>query len=141
MKEIIIKEKIWGDEQWIVNADYCGKILRLKKNYFCSLHFHKIKMETFLIMDGSVFLIKDNKEYVLKKGDVVDIPIGCVHRLYAIEDSVILEFSTHHEDADSYREEVGGEISEEKKTYIKSFIYDNDNNDNVAKVDMGIKNE
>lgn len=24
-------DKVWGDEQWIVNKEYCGKILRLKK--------------------------------------------------------------------------------------------------------------
>src|SRR4051812_37450647 len=41
-------DKIWGREIWITNtALYCGKHLLLNKGYQCSLHYHKIKDETF----------------------------------------------------------------------------------------------
>ena len=34
-------EKVWGEEHWIVNRDYCGKKMVLNKGFRCSLHFHK----------------------------------------------------------------------------------------------------
>ena len=42
--------KFWGYEQWFVNNDkYCGKRLLLNRGYQCSVHYHKIKEETFYI--------------------------------------------------------------------------------------------
>jgi hypothetical protein len=41
-------KKGWGSELWLVNGDlYCGKILRFNKGKKCSLHYHKLKTETF----------------------------------------------------------------------------------------------
>jgi hypothetical protein len=43
-------EKVWGEEQWLVNTGaYCGKRMLLKKGFQCSLHHHKIKDETFIL--------------------------------------------------------------------------------------------
>lgn len=149
--------KGWGGEKWIVNNDmYCGKILHIVKGHKLSLHYHKIKDETFYVQDGNILLgyyyVKiDDREYVeidrngnpyqpskhklaqldyefektawsallgaldgkkwcpdlehkfLSKGDSFHVPVGTRHFLYAIEDSNIIEFSTHHEDSDSYR--------------------------------------
>jgi hypothetical protein len=38
--------KSWGEEHWIVNGEYCGKKLVLKKGHRCSLHYHKVKDST-----------------------------------------------------------------------------------------------
>ena len=47
--------KSWGEEIWIENNnDYCCKILTVKKNKRCSLHYHKDKKETFLVNEGSL---------------------------------------------------------------------------------------
>jgi len=40
--------------------------------------------------------------------DAVRICPGTKHRFGGIEDSVIIESSTHHEDSDSYRDETSG---------------------------------
>src|SRR5262252_2427182 len=49
-KPIRIVPKGWGREVWIVNGDlYCGKILEIRKGKRCSLHFHKIKNESFYL--------------------------------------------------------------------------------------------
>jgi len=95
--------KVWGDEIWICNHNYCGKILNLKKGYQCSLHFHIIKDEVFYILSGLVSLEIDRKEYVLKRGDSVRILPKMIHRFRGLRDSKIIEFSTHHKDSDSYR--------------------------------------
>lgn len=107
--------KGWGFEKWIVNNEkYCGKILFFVKNRKCSLHYHKIKDETFYIQSGMIRLRYANcnedgdlqnpiTEAILSKGDVFHIPVLLAHQMIALEDTELLEFSTQHFDEDSYR--------------------------------------
>lgn len=57
--------KGWGYEKWVVNGDqYCGKILHMVKHKRLSLHYHKLKHETFFVHSGHVILIfYDDKKY------------------------------------------------------------------------------
>ncbi|MBD3164398.1 cupin domain-containing protein [Candidatus Woesearchaeota archaeon] len=105
MQNIKIVPKAWGEEKWIVNRDYCGKILILKKGFRCSMHHHKNKDETFYISKGKVLLEYDGKKSIMKPGQAQLIEPNKKHRFTGLEDSEIIEFSTHHEDSDSYREE------------------------------------
>lgn len=102
-------EKPWGREEWIVNKEYCGKLITIKKSNQSSFHYHKKKNETFYLLEGKIAVVLNNGlEMMLEKGGIMDIPEGTLHRLNAIEESKIIEFSTHHEDADSYRVLDGG---------------------------------
>jgi mannose-6-phosphate isomerase len=100
--------KSWGEEHWIVNRDYCGKKLVLKKGHRCSLHFHKVKDEVFYVIKGRVYLELGDEKVELVPGDHRHVATGAVHRFTGLEDSEIIEFSTHHEDEDSHRLEIGG---------------------------------
>ena len=100
--------KVWGEEHWIVNRDYCGKKLVLNQGYRCSLHFHKNKDEVFYVLSGKVLLEVGDDWRLLVAGDHQHIPPGVVHRFWGVEDAEMIEFSTHHEDEDSYRVEVSG---------------------------------
>jgi dTDP-glucose pyrophosphorylase/mannose-6-phosphate isomerase-like protein (cupin superfamily) len=105
-----IVEKPWGREEWIVNKEYCGKIIIINKNHQSSFHYHKKKNETFYVLEGKMRISMNNgREEILGKGDILDIPTETLHRLEAVEDCRILEISTHHSDADSYRILDGGE--------------------------------
>ncbi len=42
-------------------------------------------------------------EVELRSGDIIEIPRLAPHQLFAHENSTVIEFSTHHEDSDSYR--------------------------------------
>lgn len=112
--------KGWGYEKWIVNNDlYCSKILFFVKGKMCSYHFHKLKDETFFVLNGKVELYhcspddhqRDDVQFsfktILEKGDSFRIKPGTRHRIVALEDSEILETSTQHFDSDSYRLQVG----------------------------------
>lgn len=113
-------KKAWGFEEWIVNDEYCGKILNLREGYKCSDHMHKLKDETFLVILGAVFLhvrfANEDGEYVayekvvLTPYDYYRIRPGVIHSFTGLEDSKIIEFSTHHEDSDSYRENESGKV-------------------------------
>lgn len=97
-------KKKWGNEFWIVNIDkYCGKKLILKKGFQCSLHFHKKKEETFFVQEGLVYMETNRKNWLMIQNDIQHITPGTTHRFTGIEDSIIFEFSTHHDDEDSYR--------------------------------------
>ena len=104
--------KVWGEEHWIVNREYCGKKLLLTRGHRCSLHYHKNKDEVFYVILGRVLLEYGSEARVMEVGDHQRIAPGVVHRFWGIEDSAIIEFSTHHEDEDSYRVENSGAFSE-----------------------------
>lgn len=105
-----IHKKGWGEEIWIINNDsYCGKILKFKKGSMFSDHFHIKKDEAWYVLEGKLELRHynlsnaDKLKSIIKKGDVVHIPNFEPHQLLALEDSIILEVSTHHDENDSYR--------------------------------------
>jgi mannose-6-phosphate isomerase-like protein (cupin superfamily) len=106
-----IVPKGWGREVWIANGEhYCGKILEIQKGRKCSLHFHKVKNESFYLHSGRLIIrVKtapdagETEEFVLERGQCMDVPIGLVHQMEALEDAELFEFSTQHFDADSYR--------------------------------------
>lgn len=98
--------KVWGEEQWIINTDkYCGKRMTLNRGWQCSLHRHEVKDETFYVLNGKVRFELGDEVYILGPGDSVHVPTGVKHRFGGIERSVMMEFSTHHDDADTYRDE------------------------------------
>jgi mannose-6-phosphate isomerase-like protein (cupin superfamily) len=105
-----IVPKVWGYEKWLENNDkYCCKLLSLNKGFQCSLHYHKEKDEMFLVTAGHVRLEFGGEVMFLRPGNFVRIVPGTYHRFRGIEDSIIIEVSTHHEDADSYRLETAQE--------------------------------
>jgi len=121
--------KVWGSEEWIVNADYCGKILNLSAGYRCSIHNHKLKDETFLLIEGLVLLetwqlknekLEDYRSKVLDKYDSYRIFPGTPHRFTGILNSKIIEFSTHHEDSDSYRYSSSEKVPELE--FLKMYV-------------------
>ena len=108
---IKIVPKGWGFEKWIVNNEkYCGKLLYFIKGKQCSWHYHNIKDETFYVQSGKLLLfygydsdINLAQKKILKKGDSYHIPVGLKHRMVALEDTEMFEFSTQHFDSDSIR--------------------------------------
>lgn len=109
-----IVPKGWGNEIWLCNNDeFCGKILQFNKDARFSMHFHVNKREVFWVQHGLIELTTINLDdasrhtVTLKSGDTVEISRLLSHQIRALEDSVVVEFSTHHEDSDSYRVEKG----------------------------------
>ncbi len=109
-----VEEKRWGCEEWIVNNDlYCGKRLCFSvPGGSTSLHFHVQKHETMYVESGSFEIIAVDTgtgvayKNTLNVGDSIVIPPFTPHRIIAVcVPSVLLEFSTHHENNDSYRVE------------------------------------
>jgi quercetin dioxygenase-like cupin family protein len=106
--------KAWGEEVIIHNGeDYCGKLLRFRKNGKFSMHFHSKKTETWYVNKGRFELITIDtrtaaRQHIsLVEGDIVHIERNTPHQLEALEEGEIFEVSTPHMDEDSYRIEKG----------------------------------
>ncbi len=95
-----IKPKPWGREIWFAHTErYAGKILEISKGKRLSLQYHQQKMETQYVISGLVKLTVGHdknqlEEKMLKPGDKYDIYPGLIHRVEAMEDSVIFEVSS-----------------------------------------------
>lgn len=125
-----VTEKVWGSETLIANRDFCGKVMTLRKGMRCSLHYHRVKDETFLVTRGLVMVelgVPDHavaeevlwrrhggdpayhtKVVILRPGESIDVPPHTLHRFTGHEDSEFIEFSTHDDPADSIRLEPSG---------------------------------
>lgn len=95
-----IKPKPWGREIWFAHTEkFAGKILEIKKGHRYSLQYHNRKLETQYIYSGQVKLtfgptLETLEERILTAGDKFDVIPPTIHRLEALEDSVIFEVST-----------------------------------------------
>ena len=110
------KDKMWGKEFWIVNnQDYCGKVLVLNQQHRCSIHYHKIKKETFFIISGRVLLEAGDNKIVLTQGMSLTIVPYMRHRFTGLDEvSEIIEFSSQHFEHDSYRDVESGKVPDEE---------------------------
>ena len=111
--------KLWGFEEWLVNNDkYCAKLLWILPGFQCSLHYHPVKCETFIAMDGLVHVEYhiDGKlmETILvgHRKDTLTIPPNTPHRFYSMggNGALLLEVSTTHSDEDVVRLEPSMEM-------------------------------
>jgi mannose-6-phosphate isomerase len=98
-------EKPWGWELvWAETEAYVGKLLFVRAGEALSLQYHEVKDETWLVREGVARLELgevdgDRLEAVeIREGDAFHYPPRTLHRLTAIEDTLILEVSTPHLD-------------------------------------------
>jgi quercetin dioxygenase-like cupin family protein len=82
-----ITEKPWGNENLIFQGfGYAVKKITLNQNQKTSLHYHQLKHETIMVLDGelNVFIddrINDAKFIVLAPGDYLAINPEVIHQM------------------------------------------------------------
>jgi mannose-6-phosphate isomerase len=98
-------DKPWGYELiWAHTDDYVGKLLSVKAGESLSLQFHNEKDESWLVQSGRAKLELGSagdpmlKEEVIGPGAAFHFRPGTVHRVTALEDTMIVEVSTPHLD-------------------------------------------
>ena len=90
-----IVDKPWGREVWYAHTDrYAGKVLEVDAGHMLSLQKHVVKHETLFLQSGHMQFTRDGEVFEWRPGTAIEIPPGTVHRMEALEDSVILEVST-----------------------------------------------
>ena len=98
-------EKPWGHELiWALSEEYAGKLLSVKAGHKLSLQFHRQKDESWYLLEGraEVEFAGPGEGVTISElivpGAAFRIRPGTVHRIRALEDSVMLEVSTPHLD-------------------------------------------
>jgi mannose-6-phosphate isomerase-like protein (cupin superfamily) len=97
-------EKPWGYELVYARTEqYCGKVIVVRAGEELSLQFHKKKDETIFVQSGRVeFEIgepgKPVDTEVIAPGRAFRLRPGTVHRMRALEDTILLEVSTPETD-------------------------------------------
>jgi mannose-6-phosphate isomerase-like protein (cupin superfamily) len=97
-------EKPWGWELvWAEAEDYVGKLLFVRAGQALSLQYHEVKDESWLVREGRATLelgeVGGALETIeIEAGDAFRSRPGTVHRVTALEDTLILEVSTPHLD-------------------------------------------
>ena len=93
-------DKPWGWELiWALTDRYCGKLLFVRAGEALSLQYHERKDESWLVREGRAALELGAVDGVLEEreigpGDAFHFPPGTVHRVRALEDTLIVEVST-----------------------------------------------
>jgi mannose-6-phosphate isomerase len=93
-------EKPWGWELiWALTDRYCGKLLFVRAGQALSLQYHEVKDESWYVEKGRATLELGPAGGALGHGEIgtgdcFHFPPGTVHRLRALEDTLIVEVST-----------------------------------------------
>ena len=108
-KDAKVVIKPWGREVWLnyrkgeeVGEEikrYIMKKLYIKKGTKTSFQYHKYKVETNFLIQGSVEAWFENQESVidvkvLGPGSIWSIPAGIKHRIVTLEDIILFEASS-----------------------------------------------
>ena len=110
-------EKPWGHELiWALTDRYAGKLLFVRAGHSLSKQFHKVKDESWYFHEGRAELELSAPGQAVEATEVVGpgaafrLRPGTVHRLAALEDTLVLEVSTPHlEDIVRLEDEYGRE--------------------------------
>ena len=97
-------EKPWGWELvWAETDAYVGKLLFVRAGESLSLQYHEVKDESWLVHEGRARLELgdvggDLEAIEIAPGDAFRFRPGTLHRVTALEDTLVLETSTPHLD-------------------------------------------
>lgn len=106
----IYVEDEWGVEDWLWNARYCGKKITVYKNKTSPWVAHKVRDKVIYIEKGKLLL-----SYGWSPDDAAaatltmtpdmafHIPAGMWHKFHGLDEALILELGTHHNEKDILR--------------------------------------
>ena len=112
--QVEVVEKKWGKEYILPNqVDYTTKFMEVKPGSMCSLHFHKWKNETFVLIKGELiatYFTRDGEkrvERLTRPFDSLILP-NCTPHTFSVPpgqefNTIFIESSTTDNPEDSYR--------------------------------------
>ena len=109
------RAKYWGTIESVVSKSYAGKRIVKDKGAHASLEYHCRKLEGYYVHSGKLLLRlragrAEDRYLTLEPGMAVLIPPGLMHQRGGLENTVLMEISTHDEDSDSFLVEDGQKL-------------------------------
>ena len=106
--DVMFAEKSWGTYTVIdVQPGAMTVKISLQKGSGMKYHSHELRREVWTIASGSGQVVINDKERNVSAGDVIDIPVGTKHKIFADTDMSIIEV------------QIGEEISSADKKVFK----------------------
>lgn len=107
----------------IINREYCKKLLVILPGQKHPVHMHKIKEETFQLLYGDLLVTIEEKERIMKPGDIQTVLRGERHSFTSTRGAIFEEVSTTHIKNDSYYDDVKIRSLDpiERKTILKRW--------------------
>jgi len=103
-----------------INREYCKKLLVVLPNQSHPNHYHKLKEETFQVLNGTLDIIVDGHPKRLYPGDCCLVQPGVFHSFSSEDGCIVEEVSTTHFKNDSYYQDfnINKLETNERKTKV-----------------------
>jgi len=86
--------KVWGIRRRLLLTTTSEiDLVTVKKDSFCSKHFHEHKINRFVVISGKIQIESSYGTIILTANDSFEVRPKLIHRFFAIEDSVMVELS------------------------------------------------
>ena len=102
----------------VINKNYCKKLIIMLPGQKHPAQFHKIKEESFFILDGIVNIKINGKKKTLKPGELLTIKNKQVHEFWTKTGAVIEELSTTSTKEDSFYIDKNIHLNKKRKSFI-----------------------
>ena len=91
-------EKSWGSFRVLdVGKDSLTIKVTLIPGHSMNYHSHSLRDEVWTVVSGSGFAVLDDKKFPIKLGDVIKIPSGVKHTVFAETELQIIEVQSGNE--------------------------------------------
>ena len=91
-QQVMFAEKSWGSFQIIdVEEDSLTIKVTLNEGHGMNYHSHEHRREIWNVVSGKGRVLLDGKERVVTAGDIVELPLGCKHKVTADTRMIIME--------------------------------------------------
>jgi quercetin dioxygenase-like cupin family protein len=106
----------------VINREYCKKLIVVLPGQKHPEQYHKIKEETFVVLDGDVKLTLDGAVKECRRGDVVTVNRGTKHPFTSKNGAIIEEISSTHYKDDSYYTDEAILRNTDRKTVLSYWM-------------------
>jgi mannose-6-phosphate isomerase-like protein (cupin superfamily) len=97
----VTAKRPWGSfELFTLNENCTVKLINVEKGKRLSLQYHSKRSEFWKVVAGKVEVTLDSSKIILGKGETVTIPLGAIHRIKGLKESIILEIAFGEFDED-----------------------------------------
>lgn len=94
-----LQTKAWGTVRHAFDSPTCAvSVLHVEAGGYCSRHFHRERINRFLVITGSIDVVSytgdaitETGRYRLAPGDITDVPAGVVHSFEVVEPGIVVE--------------------------------------------------
>jgi sialic acid synthase SpsE/quercetin dioxygenase-like cupin family protein len=107
----------------VINREYCKKLIVVLPGQHHPEQYHKVKEETFMVLDGELQMTLNGVVKRCRRGDVVTVNRGTKHPFSSETGAIIEEISSTHYKDDSYYTDEAILRNSNRKTVLSYWMH------------------